>query len=495
MSCANELRALSAVAQTQMQSEKNFFSMMSHELRTPLNSILNMHRFMLDDKDKLSENQLDFLNTSFASAEELLCGKITLKTCDMCIDINNLLDYAKYYSKDVEVVAQNFNVVQVMESILDIVQARASKAKANVILQYDNAAMANPIVVADKDRIRQVMGNVIYFCIKQSVRNGNVQARVTIRNKSSLNIEIQYQGAKLSKDSLRCLFDPLCKASNSIADNSLALPLVKRIVDAMKGTIQVSPSSDGAKFEINIPAQFIIQSSSAFLRSKEIWILDYNYCQLEALKQYCNGLSDRVRIFSTALPSDIQNPALICLLVESSIVSSISESVLNQFAKVAAYGFTDELSVLQHRTTMNMIWITKPIKYSALLDALESTTLPIPTRNINSTILVVEDNIVNQKVLCTMLAKLEKSFVVANNAKEALEAAYKYNPTCILMDLHLPDGNGYDVAEQLRSDHLTCSLVACSAISVQEFRENAKFRYFDGFLAKPIAFPLLKQFL
>lgn len=78
LNSTHELQNIATNIESQAQDERNFFALMSHELRTPLNSIINMHRFLLDDRNSLKESQLDFVKTSYASAEALLCGMYSL---------------------------------------------------------------------------------------------------------------------------------------------------------------------------------------------------------------------------------------------------------------------------------------------------------------------------------------------------------------------------------------------------------------------------------
>lgn len=77
--CTQELQEIASNIESQAQAERNFFALMSHELRTPLNSIINMHRFLLEEQHLLSESHLEYIKTSFASAEALLSGMFQVK--------------------------------------------------------------------------------------------------------------------------------------------------------------------------------------------------------------------------------------------------------------------------------------------------------------------------------------------------------------------------------------------------------------------------------
>ncbi len=110
------------------------------------------------------------------------------------------------------------------------------------------------------------------------------------------------------------------------------------------------------------------------------------------------------------------------------------------------------------------------------------------------TILIVEDNLVNQKLLITVLKPYGYHLITAGDGEEAVSTAVREQPELILMDLQLPKMNGYTATQMLKSRPETCkiAIIALTAHAMIEEREHAQKIGFDGYITKPIdtrAFP------
>lgn len=269
----------------------------------------------------------------------------------------------------------------------------------------------------------------------------------------------------------------------------------------MKGTITIESSSAGTECTILIPVHFV-PNRSVITKCKhsKIWILESNAFLRESLVQYCELRGIEIQAYQHDIPyyPDQTMYNNICLIANCSMITKQNNGFLNLFTKVILFGFVDEVRLCKQ--FKQSIFLTKPIKYTSLIDALNKSILSSPSTSSNiepnstCSVLLVEDNIVNQKVIVTMLSRLNHSYCIANDIKEAMELCAICNPKVIILDLHLPDGNGYDMAERLRKQGCKCKIIASSSITDDEFEQEPKHVHFDAFLCKPVSFQSL-QFL
>lgn len=510
-------------AEEASRAKSAFLATMSHEIRTPMNGILGMIEVL--SHSKLSAHQKELAGTIRESAEVLLGI------------IDDILDFSKIEAERLELEVAPVSIVDLVEGLCNsLVPVAARKA---VELRLFISPELPGRVLADDVRVRQVLYNLIGNAMKFSAGRPNLRGRVWVRAEVAtdeplrMRFAISDNGIGMDAATIGKLFSPFAQAEVSTTrrygGTGLGLPICKRLVDLMNGSIEVdSTLGEGSTFTVTLPLQRAPDQptiEAPDLAGLECVVIESAEFEADDLRIYLEHAGARVRIVH-----DPASAACECVTPDAPVV------VIRAGTRRRAGGLPTnpegvrQVVITRGRRRRARIIAADTVgldggalRRGALLHAVavaagraspeaghEDARSPLPgeiqpptvgeAREAGRLILVVEDDAINRKVILQQLALLGHAAEFAGDGAEALKMWRSGHHALVLSDLHMPKMDGYALAEAIRREERACGgprtpILALTANALRGEAHRTLAIGIDEHLTKPIRLSHLREAL
>ncbi|MGB9984196.1 ATP-binding protein [Herbaspirillum sp. AP21] len=493
-----------------------FLSTMSHEIRTPMNAVLGMAGLLRSTR--LDTQQSEFAKAIEDSANALLGI------------VNDVLDFSKIDVGKMDIAVVEFDLLETVEASAEALSFKAREKQVRLLAHVD--PRLPPRLLGDPGRIRQILLNLLGNALKFT-QVGEVVLRVQALHVAGdhcrLRFEVRDSGIGMDQDTLRRLFSPFSQADSSVTrqygGTGLGLSICKRLVELMGGNIGVD-SSPGAGscfwFELGIPVaqSSVLPGRTAATKKRQVALIETHDASAAMLHEYLRaaGLETvRYGSASDALAA-LTGPLATTLGIDAVIISSevrdmAAPLVLAQLQSTrptmtcvlldhGVHGLNIDGSstpppptVLQLplrkqqllRAVMGEIDAREPLVDATPAMLARSTGLQGPQEGLG--LLLVEDNVMNQKVAVYQLNAMGYAVEIASNGAEALEKLAQRNYALILMDCQMPVLDGYETTRRIRrmqGELMHTPIVAMTANAMAGDREQCLEAGMDDYLTKPL---------
>lgn len=510
-----ELKVAMEAAESANRAKSEFLANMSHEIRTPMNGIIGMADLL--SGTPLGNEQREFLSLIQQSADALLRL------------LNDILDFSKIEAGKLELESIEFGLQECLGKGIHLLTQRAAEKQLELACRVD--ASIPDRLIGDPGRLRQIIINLVGNAIKFTDRGEvlvNVNAEEISESKARLRFSIRDTGIGISADQRQRLFQAFTQADASttrrFGGTGLGLAISSRLIERMRGRIWVdSEVGHGSTFSFVVefgvaadqtpPRQVQLRQ----LRDLPVLVVDDNSTNRRILQEILRNWqmqptlvdSGPAAIAAIAAANRAGRPFSMLLLdhhmpdmngVElAEQVSSQSDGQARPILLLSSSMTTLDSQKL-HDAGINR-FLRKPVMASELLDAMlqelgvsmkaETAALVERFPQVASRrVLLAEDSLVNQRVAAGFLTKWGHQVVIANHGREAVEHWRREPFDIILMDVQMPEMNGYDATAAIRrEEHGTgrrTPVFAMTAEAMKGDREKCLAAGMDDYLSKPI---------
>jgi len=474
-----DIEAARREAESANRAKGDFLANMSHEIRTPMNAIIGMTGLALNKE--MSQSVRNYLNTVRTSAHSLL-GLI-----------NDILDFSKIEAGKLELESVEFRIYDLMDNLCDMFAGKVSAKEVELIVSVDTDVPYT--MIGDPLRLGQILINLVNNAVKFTDQ-GEIVVRTERRGTEDtesvlLEFSVKDTGIGISEDKLTRLFTPFTQVNGSFSrkfgGTGLGLSISRRLAEMMGGEIGVKSEPDKgsifyftARLGLKTGDKEVKTALPADLRGKNVLISDDNetFCKTLGSRLEFLGLNVTLTDSGEEAFEKLTNPAVRydLLMTDQKMPGlngiEVAKRIRNdeKYARIPIILMADigNEEVLQFMESgLVNTFAVKPVKQSLLPDIImglfgykvdrvsdckaksdrETETIK---KIRGARILLAEDNLINQQVAAEILQSIGIVADIAENGREAVEKSERQIYDAILMDVQMPEMDGFEATEIIR---------------------------------------------
>lgn len=506
------LEARTLQAEETAQTKSRFLANMSHEIRTPMNAILGLLDIVRD--------------TPLSHRQRVHIDQITASSRSLLHILNDILDLSKLEAGKLAILQESFSIAQMVHNTVQLFSAAFTKQGVELLVWIDPQLPRE--LVGDPQRLNQVLNNLVGNALKFT-RKGQVLLSCHLVSKSDGQARVHYSvrdtGIGISADKQQRIFDYFSQADDTttreFGGTGLGLTISRNLVHLMGGHIGVnSEDNKGSEFYFDIDHRIANDGPSREARpALRVLLVDDSDAVISVMTSYLRGWQinvDSARSLAeaqTCIQSDADPYDTIVLddqLADGSAIDFLKDHQ-------GAIGPSPQWVILTDHEPRDLIrdmtlagfaetpLLKKPVTPSLLYDVLlrqhggqlrpidPDNETPLSLTELahalsGKRLLLVEDNELNQEVALALLDKFGLSADTCDSGEEALAQTRTNQYDAILMDLHMPEMDGFETTCRLRSTSWgrDVPIIALSAAVLEDDIDQARGAGMNDHIAKPI---------